>query len=922
VLVHPRRQFSSLPVQTLVPVAANRGGRGARAGVSRGEKPSNFRPDGSLPSKRGVDWPTSAPSVGCYCVQQTFSGACRRPLPLVVLAAAVLAVAPAAQAALDLEDARKLCRTGHYEDCLASAQQAVGAGAWTEEWHLLLISALETLGRYDAAATAAEALARRNADSLRGLLALHEVRRATGDRRAAEVLERVRKIFSASGARLTGADELVVAGQAALRLGDEPRAVFETYFGPAAKRDPSYRDTYLAAGNLALDNNDDALAARWFRDGLTKLGADADLQLGLARAFQHSDRKEMLRALEAALGLNPRLVPALLLRAEHAVDTEDYAAARRALEAARAVDPGQPLAWAFDAVLAHLRNDGPGEARARASALRRRASNPEVDTLIGRELSRKYRFTEGSAYQRRALEIEPAYLPAKMQLASDLLRLGKEAEGWALVDEVRARDGYDVVAYNLATLHGHIDKMATRKSPDFILRMDPRDAAVWGDAAQELLREARATVDRKYGTVATRPVAVEIFADQGDFAVRTFGLPGGAAYLGVCFGPLITMNSPSGNIGATANWKAVLWHEYTHVVTLGLTHNKMPRWLSEGISVYEEGRRDASWGQPMTARFREMILGGELSPVGKLSGAFLEPKDGEHMMFAYYQSSLVVELIIERYGFAALNALLRDLGRGTEINQALAAHTAPLPELERVFAAFARERARSFGKDADWARPDPPRVTGDKDVAGLHRWLARHPHSVWGLREEAQRLIAAEQWREAKTVLTRLLAVNPDDRGGDSVYLLLASVHRKLGESADERKMLERLAELSGDAQPVYTRLLELDLEVRDWPALARNAERLLAVNPLSASAYLGLGRALEERAASESKAGEGAAAAYGTVLRLEPADPADIHLRLARLLRRRDPRAARRHVLDALSEAPRFRAAHRLLLELHGEAP
>jgi tetratricopeptide (TPR) repeat protein len=828
----------------------------------------------------------------------------------------VLAVAGPARAAADLKSVRKLCQTGHYEDCVAAAQQALGAGAWTEEWHLLLIQGLTALGRMDSAATAAETLEARYMDSLSALLALYDVRRATGDRRAPETLERLRKLFSTPGAKLERADELVVAGRVALRLGDEARAVLETYFNPAAKKDPSYRDTYLAAGALALDKHDDALAAQWYRQGMAKLGPDAELQLGLARAFQHGDRKAMVRALDAALKMNPRLVPALLLRAEHAIDGEDHSGAHRALEAARAVDPNHPLAWAFEAVLAHLRNDPTGEARARERALVRWAGNPEVDVLIGRKLSEKYRFAEGSAYQRRALKLDPGSVPAKMALASDLLRLGKESEGWALVDEVRARDGYDVVAFNLAGLRGHLDKMTTLKSADFLVRMDPRDAAVWSDAALELLREARATVDRKYGATPVRPVTVEIFADQADFAVRTFGLPGGAAYLGVCFGPLITMNSPSGNNGSTANWKAVLWHEYTHVVTLGLTHNKMPRWLSEGISVYEEGRRDPSWGQGMTPRFREMILGGELTPVGKLSGAFLDPKDGEHLMFAYYQSSLVVELVVEKFGFAALKAVLRELAAGTEINQALAAHVAPLPELERAFEAFARGRASAFGHDADWTRPDPLAAKGD--LAAMRRWLDKHPKSVWALREESERLVAAQQWAPARAMLERLLAVDPEERGGDSAYLMLANVHRKLGQPADEARVLERLAALSGDAQPAYARLVELGLEARDWPALSRNAERLLAVNPMSASAYRGLGRALEERGGNETRAAE----AYRTVLRLEPPDPADVHLRLARLLRKRDPRAARRHVLDALSEAPRFRDAHRLLLEMHGEAP
>ena len=56
------------------------------------------------------------------------------------------------------------------------------------------------------------------------------------------------------------------------------------------------------------------------------------------------------------------------------------------------------------------------------------------------------------------------------------------------------------------------------------------------------------------------------------------------------------MNSPAGTGAATVNWRSVLWHEYTHVVTLGLTRNRIPRWLSEGISVHEELARDPHLG--------------------------------------------------------------------------------------------------------------------------------------------------------------------------------------------------------------------------------------------------------------------------------------------------------------------------------------
>jgi tetratricopeptide (TPR) repeat protein len=836
------------------------------------------------------------------------------------LGVAFMAVGGRVDAAPELKAVRKQCQQGRYDECIEAAQQALAGGAWTEDWHLLLIKALEATGRYEKAAAAAEGLESRYSDSLRTLLTLHRVRRATGDKRAAETLARMRALLNSPGARLVRAEELVTAGRVALLLGDEPRAVLQTYFDPAVKKDPNAHDVYVAAGELALDKHDDALAARWFRKGLERLGPDPDLDLGLARAFLHGDRKELTRALDAALALNPRLVPGLLLRAEQEIDAEDYAGARKSLNAALAVDHGRPEAWSFLSVLAHLDGDTKAEAQAREQGLARWPGNPAVDSLIGRKLSEKYRFVEGAAAQRRALKADPGYLPAKILLAQDLLRLGREAEGWALAEEVHGRDGYDVVAYNLVTLRGHVDKLATLRTGDFSVRMDPNEAAVWGESALALLREARATVDKKFGARSSGKVIVEIFPDQADFAVRTFGLPGGGAYLGVCFGNLITMNSPSGNVGASANWQSVLWHEYTHVVTLGLTHNKMPRWLSEGISVHEELARDRTWGQHMTPRFREMILGGELAPVGRLSGAFLAPKDGEHLMFAYFQSALVVEWIVQHHGFDALKAILRDLGQGVEINAALAAHTLALPALEKAFDAFAREQARALGPKADWTRPEPP-VLAKTDPEALRRWLEKHPDSPWGLAVRAQRLVEAQKWAEAKAPLLRLIALDPEQRGPDNGYLLLAEVHRKLGEAVLERKALEKVAERAADAQEAFLRLMELAAAAGDWPAAQGAAERALAVKPMTATAYRTVGRALEERAGADKAAGDAAVVAFRNVLRLVPADPADVHLRLARLLRKRDPRAARRHVVDALAEAPRFREAQRLLLELHGEA-
>ena len=79
--------------------------------------------------------------------------------------------------------------------------------------------------------------------------------------------------------------------------------------------------------------------------------------------------------------------------------------------------------------------------------------------------------------------------------------------------------------------------------------MDPREADIYGADVLALLERAHATLTKKYGLTLDEQTIVEIFPDQKDFAIRTFGLPGGAGYLGVCFGRVITANSPAARAG-------------------------------------------------------------------------------------------------------------------------------------------------------------------------------------------------------------------------------------------------------------------------------------------------------------------------------------------------------------------------------------
>ena len=75
----------------------------------------------------------------------------------------------------------------------------------------------------------------------------------------------------------------------------------------------------------------------------------------------------------------------------------------------------------------------------------------------------------------------------------------------------------------------------------------------------------------------------------------------------------------------------------------------------------------SAWGQSMNPRYREMVLGDDLTPVSRLSEAFLRPPSPVHLQFAYYESSLVVEYLVEQHGLETLKRILVDLGTGMPI---------------------------------------------------------------------------------------------------------------------------------------------------------------------------------------------------------------------------------------------------------------
>ena len=822
----------------------------------------------------------------------------------------VPAVFPGQSNAADLKPIEQAFLQGNYAECRDLSRAAIEANEPSERCRILLLQAQLELGEYPQAAESLAAARKVFPYSLELRWLGRDIARYTGHPEQAPLLEEeILTQLREAGWRYGDPASRLVLGRLLLKQGLEPKRVQEGTYNALKKQQPDFIPAWLAAGELALEKTDFALAAENFSQAAKLNPANPDAHFGLARAFAPSDEKQATRALQAALQANPRHIPSLLLAADGKIDNEDYEEAETLLDAVEKVNPQQPLSLAYRALLAHLRNQTEKEQRFRQASLATWPTNPEVDHLLGRKLSQKYRFREGAEAQRRALNFDPKHLPSRVQLAQDLLRLGQEQEGWELASAVAQDDGYNIFAHNLATLRETVERFQTLSADGILLRMDPREAEIYGARVLDLLCRAKRTLAPKYQVELPEPIVVELFPRQADFAIRTFGLPGGEGFLGVCFGTVITANSPASQADRPTCWEATLWHEFCHVVTLNATRNKMPRWLSEGISVYEERLAAPGWGQTITPRTREMLLSDKLTPVSKLSSAFLHPEGPLDLQFAYLESSLVVEYLVEKYGFEGLRGLLADLREGITISDALARLAGSLEELDRGFAEQARTWARQLAQDADWADPELPRDATEPQLAA---WLQDHPTNYPALVRLARRRVADRNWSGALAPLETMRRLYPEDPTEEGLYGLLARVHRELKHEADERAALRSLVALNPASVASLDRLTELATEARDWPEVLTQTQRWLSVNPLQATPHRRL-------AAAATELGNPALAAdsYEALLRLDPLDPSELRVRLGQLrLAQGDRRRARREALLALERTPRFRAAQRLLLD------
>jgi cellulose synthase operon protein C len=818
-----------------------------------------------------------------------------------------------------------LVETGDYAQAESRAKEFLNARPADAALRVALGEAYYQTGRYTEAQTTFERAARdgKGAAMLRALLGQARALLAQGKADEAQAAAgRLVRYFSDSGPR--AAEELTLIAEALVLL--EKYKDANELFIDARAADPTYAEAFIAQGELHNEKYNYGDAQSLFEDALKINPNQPRALIGLAESKQNGSvgpsrekstvsiaNQEPPAVIAHALSVNPNFADAHAMDAWLALESDDFDTATKAVDRALAANPNSLKAIAMRAAIFYLSDK---KAELDGETKRALAINPKAgeyfDTLAHFAVNNR-RYTEAVEFDRHAIELVPHLWSAHTQLGIQLLRVGKITEGRAVLERTFAGDPFNIWAKNsLDLLDSMKDFNDTVRGP-FLVKTAAKETGALATYAADLLEEAHKKLTAKYRFTPRTPITVEVFDSHEDFAVRSLGLPGLGA-LGVCFGQVIAMDSPSARDIGEFNWGSTLWHEFTHVITLETTDHRIPRWFSEGLSVYEERRARPGWGDNWSPERLKAFNDGRFVPINELDGAFTRPRTPDGVTIAYFQASQVCEFVEEKFGFDGILRMLALYKEGRRTPEVLqqALKLAPA-DFDKAFNDYLRAKVGGYIEALGSGLRAPINQSPSKDE--LLQLIKQRPNDYFAHLRLGAALKREGDLDGALEHLKRAADLYPYYASAGNPYTLLAEIYEARGDKKSAAAALEQLAAHNETSLDALSRLARLKVAMGDRAGAVETLKTTFYIQPFDAAlhklagdVYLDLGNATE------------AAKEFRVRIALAPADLAAAHYDLARALDSGGNRGeARREVLRALEIAPGYEQAQELLLKLRG---
>ncbi|HEX9304250.1 MAG TPA: hypothetical protein VGA31_07350 [Thermoanaerobaculia bacterium] len=163
---------------------------------------------------------------------------------------------------------------------------------------------------------------------------------------------------------------------------------------------------------------------------------------------------------------------------------------------------------------------------------------------------------------------------------------------------------------------------------------------------------------------------------------QTVILYGGRAYFSLVSVPTWVSGIFDGKIrislepeqGWTSQLAAVLSHELAHAFVRYASADRAPGWLHEGLAQWWEGKRITR------GEIHDLFRGRSPHSLAEMEGNLALPGDRAAPRTNYMQTLAVIEYLMETHGTGSVACIVRDLGAGRSLPEALRLETGLTPE--------------------------------------------------------------------------------------------------------------------------------------------------------------------------------------------------------------------------------------------------
>jgi tetratricopeptide (TPR) repeat protein len=696
---------------------------------------------------------------------------------------------------------------------------------------------------------------------------------------------------------VTGTDAAARA-EGAWALGDFNSA--NDWFRQASAAQPQSAALRVRWGQLYVDSHQNQDALDLFKEALQRDPRNAYAKVGAATVLADQFESEAARYIDAVQAderapAGARL-QALLLATRVALEDSDLSKGAALLERAGALASQAAMpqleVYALKAALDLL--NGKDDGRWINAALKDDANYGDAYAVAAHFCVITRQYERANALYRKAIEVQPNLWSAQVELASGLLRENRVAEAREHLQLAYRGDPYDPITSNTLKLLDSFDQFdlltyedrAGSHSSTIMLRISKKESAVLAPYAHQLAQRAIATYSERYAFHLQQPVVIEIYPNHEDFAVRTAGMPG-IGLLGVTFGYVLAMDSPSSRPENEFHWGTTLWHEMAHVFTLESTAHRVPRWLSEGLSVFEEWNTGPIKGREIPEYAYDAFRNDKALPVADLDRGFIRPEYPQQVVVSYMQAGLICDFINSDFGFERLRALLQQYAHTSDTAAAIqGALGISAAQFDARFKAYL---TREFGA------------------------LFRQFDTWRAARDAANAAAARADWAAADRTAEQALAIEPQDVEDGSAYIALAQAQLHSGQADAGMNTLLSYWRRGGHEPGALKQLAtQLGHAARTADAIAV-LQSVNYVAPFDYGVHGQLGDWLLDANRPDAALEE-----YRIAYALDPPDAAQAHYRLARAQFALNAWAeARTQVLAALEIAPNYKPAQQLLLQL-----